>query len=67
MHKKTCRKRAGYAYSICGSQAVIVPVSTLDPVALRPSLLTGLPLALIIQLLFTSIPNFPLFILIQAI
>lgn len=65
--QKTCHKRAGYAYSICCSHTVTVPVSTLDSVALRPFLLSGLPLALIIQLLFTSITNFPLLILIKAI
>ena len=33
-------------YSFCGNQAVIVPVSTVDPMALRPCLSAGLPLVL---------------------
>jgi len=34
-----------------------VPVSTLDPTALRPCFSAGLPLALIIQLLFITTPH----------
>jgi len=41
MHKKNLpilKERAGHARSLCGSQAVIVLKSTLDPMALRPCL-----------------------------